>query len=168
MGMTKNKTLKEVQKLFDMYFQANSLLDSASYFLDIDCIMPRFADFIHEHMAHAMPLIADQISDFARLRGDKLHRGGLEARLSNFDSAYTCMYDIFKYFINIEEQIDIATNTAKTEDMKMWEDFLRELQISKQSAFTHQASVFLKAIKAYERDGILSSFNKDFKSYIAV
>jgi ferritin len=166
--MTKQGTLIEVQKLFDMYFQANSLLDSVVYSIDIDFNMPQFADFIHLQISHIMPLLADKLNDFGRLRGDKFNRGALEPNVSNYTSPYMCMYIVTEYFTKIEEQIDTAINMAIRDNMKMWEDFLRGFQVSEQSKYTHQINVFGKAIKSYEDDNILSSFNKDFKSYITI
>jgi hypothetical protein len=166
--MTKQGTLIEVQKLFDMYFQANSLLDSVVYSIDIDFNMPKFSDFIHLQISHIMPLLADKINDFGRLRGDKFNRGALEQNLSNYESVNACMLKVFEYFVEIERQIDTAINISIRENMKMWEDFLRGFQVSEQSKYTHQIEVFYKAITLYENESILCSFNKDFKSYITL
>jgi hypothetical protein len=151
-----------------MYFQANSLLDSVVYSIDIDFNMPKFSDFIHLQISHIMPLLADKINDFGRLRGDKFNRGALEQNLSNYESAYVCILKVSEYFARIEEQIDTAINISIRENMKMWEDFLRGFQVSEQSRYTHQIEVFCNAIASYENDNILCSFNKDFKAYITI
>lgn len=166
--MTKNSTLQEVQKLFDMYFQANSMLDNIVYALDIDFNMSKFADFIHIQISHKMPLLADEINDFGRLRGDRFFRGALVANDRQYISALEALGDIRNYFIQIEEQLNHTIDVAINDGMKMWEDFLRTFQVDEQAKYTHQIRKFISGLSDYAEDGIVASFARDFVAYITL
>lgn len=168
MGLTKIDTLKEVQKLFDMYFQANSLLDNVVYAFDIDFNMSKFADFLHLHISHEMPLLADKLNDFGRLRGDRFVRGALYANDEKYADEVTALNEVLQFFLEIEKQTDIAINTAIKDNMKVWEDFLRSFQVDEQVKYTHQINKFLQGLNEYIEYGIKPSFSKDFGTYITL
>lgn len=168
LGMTKSSTLFEVQKLFDMYFQANSMLDNIVYALDVDFNMSKFSDFVHIQISHKMPLLADNLNDFGRLRGDRFHRGALLANDRQYMSPLEALQDIDNYFAQIEEQIGRAIDVAINDRMKMWEDFLRTFEVDEQAKYTHQIKKFIRGMQDYSEDGILSSFAKDFGAYITL
>ena len=78
MGLTSEKSLVEIQRLFDMCFLGNAIFDRQVYILDIRQNMPKFSEWFHENIAHQLPLWADTIQTFGSLRGDLFYRGAIE------------------------------------------------------------------------------------------
>lgn len=166
MGLSKETTKLEAEKLFNMYFQMNSKLDTIVYCLQNDFNLTRFADFVHHSLSHLMPLWADNIQEFADLRGDKFHRSALQASVGDYNSPIECMKDAYEYCLELERQLNIGIKTAIQNDDLMYEDFLRDFNFSKQAQLTHQIYKFKVALEDYDEDNIVALFNKDFDSYI--
>jgi ferritin len=166
--MTTISTMQEVQKLFDMYFQANSLLDNVVYALDVDFNMSKFADFIHIQISHQMPLLADKIEAIGSKMGERFRRGALNANNKDYVSPIEALEDVYNYFIEIDNQINKAIDIANNDKMKKWATFLDTFAIDDQLKYTHQMKKFILGIQDYNGDGIMASFAKDFGAYITL
>ena len=168
MDLTNPLIKTEVQKIYDMFFQQNSILDNVANAIDIEFNMPSFSDFVHLHISHKMPLIADFITDFAKLRGTRIGRGALNSNLNNFDSVYTSLKESLDYQMAIEREISKTIDLCIDLDHKPFEDFFRDFQNTYVIPYTHQISKFMDGVKKYDEDGTLPSFNKDFGSFITL
>lgn len=168
MDLTKNEIRISAQKIYDMFFQSNSILDNVSNALDVSFNLPLFGEYIHLHTSHPQPLIADLITDFARLRGTRIGRGALEANLYDFKSPIEAMQEAFDYHLAIEDEISKTIDLCISLNDKKWEDFFRAFQVDNVIKYTHQFAKFIDGLKDYDEDNIVASFNKDFKAYITL
>lgn len=166
MGLTSEKTLNEVQKLFDKFFDLNSLLDRHVYLLDIKWNLPAYQNYVHKSLSHQMPLYSDIIQEFGSLRGDLFYRG----QVPMHNEMYATVYEMTEAFVmELAETEKLCANAIKEAIANgdlMYEDFMRDFQIKYIAPLTKQAVVFYNAIKEYETTGNLMKWNKDFESYI--
>lgn len=166
MGMTSKNTLQEVQKLFDMFFDANSHIDRIVYLLDIKFNQPKFQDYVHHKLAHLMPVLADDIQGFGSLRGDLFYRGAIDRQDKDFARVSDAMYDIAMVMGEIENQCVVSIKTAIANNDLMYEDYLRSFEVEKVAPIIKQIAVFYTAIKEYENANAIYKWNNDFESYI--
>lgn len=166
MGLTSKPTLEATQKVFDKFFDLNSLLDRDVYLLDIKFNMPRFQKYIHEEHSHQMPLLADKIQEFGSLRGDLFFRSEVPAHTEEYSS----VSEMFKAYVfelsNLEDMCAEAINLAIENKDLMYEDFLRSFEVEQIAKFMKQVTVFYQAIKDYENANQIFKFNKDFEAWI--
>lgn len=166
MGLTSKPTLEAVQKVFDKFFDLNSILDRDVYLLDIKFNMPKFQKYIHEEHSHKMPLLADMIQEFGSLRGDLFYRSEVPAHFEE----YVKVSDMFKKYVfelsNLEDMCAEAINIAIENKDFMYEDFMRSFEVEQLAKFTKQVAVFYQAIKDYESANQIFRFNKDYESWI--
>jgi ferritin len=168
MSLTKIGTEKAFQSLFDSCFTANSLLDNCVYALEKELRLPKFADFIHKNIAHFYPNLADKIQEFALKRGVRIVRGAVIAHDKVYLDPIACLQDVYNYFLEIEKNIDNAINISISEMDKTSEDFFRHIGTNIQPNYTFQISQFIEALKFYDEDNILASFNSGFEDFITL
>jgi hypothetical protein len=168
-GLTSEATLKEVQKIVDMSFSGNSVIDNIVYQLATSLNTPDFYEYMHQVISHSLPIkFADAITDFMILRNDRIYRGALEESNKSYNNIIECLEDTFKIFDDISKQLSVAIDASIDNDDKPVEDFLRSFYVSIATLYWKQLKMLLEAAKRYDADGILSSFNKDFKSYLII
>lgn len=166
MGLTSEKSLVEIQRLFDMCFTGNSMCDRQVYLLDIKFNMPKFSEWFHENIAHQTPLWADLIQSFGSLRGDLFYRGAIEKQDKEYQKPSEAMYDFVMFMAEMEKQCNVAINACIKNDDKAYEDMLRDFGLKVLSPYTKQATVFYRAIKDYENANSIYKWNKDFDDFI--
>lgn len=165
-GLTSKETLSAVQKVFDKFFDLNSLLDRDVYLLDIKFNMPKFQKYIHEEHSHKMPLLADELQEFGSLRGDLFYRDIVPSHQED----YELVSEMFKSYAfelsNLEDLFANAIKVAIENNDLMYEDFLRSFEVERIAKYTKQVAVFYQAIREYENSKQLFKFNKEFESWI--
>lgn len=166
MGLTSEKTLQVVQKLFDKFFDINALLDRQVYLLDIKWNLPKYQDYVHHEIAHLMPSLADDIQLFGSLRGDLFYRGKIDEHKEDYNSVSELTEKYIMELSNLEDLCRDAIKTASENDDIFYEDYLRDFSFNKVVPLTKQAVVFYNAIRMYEEKGNLEKWNKDFTSFI--
>lgn len=167
-GLTNEITLKEVQKLVDMCFQSNAILDNIVYQMAIPPLnVPKLYNFTHQVLSHSLPItFADAITDFMIERNDRLYRGALEGANKIYNNIIECYEDIVKVFSNINNQIVICIDSAIDTNDKPVEDFLRGFLVDKGTLYLKQAQTLLDGAKQYEEAGILPLFNGNFEDFV--
>lgn len=158
------QTKIEFEKLFNMYFQLNSKLDSVVYVIQSKFNLIKFAERLHK-LSHLAPVYADSIQNFADLRGVVFHREQLLAENMEYESPLDCINDVFDYCLLIEKQLKVLIHTAIDNDDLMIEDFARDFSITIQAPFTHQFYKYVCALRNYDEENITSLFNSDFEAY---
>jgi hypothetical protein len=166
MGLTSEKTLQKVQSLFDEFFNLNSLLDRHVYLLDNKWNLPKYQDYVHHSISHAMPLLADLVQDFGSLRGDLFHRGMVPAHNEDYNSVSEMTQSYVMELAEVEKLCADCIYTAIENKDLMYEDFIRDFEINKVAPLIKQAVVFYNAIKSYEQENSIAKWNKDFTTYI--
>lgn len=166
MGLTSKNTLGTVQKLFDKFFDLNAMLDRQVYLLDIKWNLPKYQDYVHHEIAHLFPVLADEIQGFGSLRGDLFFRGAIAEHNEDYESVSDLTQAYVLGLAELEKLCSVAIKVAIENDDIMYEDFLRDFEVKNIAKLEKQAIVFYEAIKAYELEGNLYKWNKDFKSYI--
>lgn len=168
MGLTSEKSLIEVNKLYNLCFEANALCDRMSYVLSIKYNMIDFGDWFHHHIAHYFPsdALADGIESYGELRGDLFYRGMIPEQNQDWSLVSFAMKDFVMKVAEIEKQCVLALHTCADNGDEGYEDFLRDLNIKNISPLMKQATVFYDAIKSYEMANDIHKWNKDYKAWI--
>lgn len=166
MGLTSKETLREVQKLSDMFFKANSLADNYVYQLDVVFNMPEFTDYFHHTIAHLYPALSDKIVEFGLLRQDRFFRGSISLSDYEYLKVSDGMNEMYQYCLELEKQIDLAIDIAIEFGDKMYEDFLRSFQVDNIAILTKQLQIFYKQMVKYENTNDIHKWNSDFESYV--
>lgn len=167
MELIKQRTAEQLQKLVDASFNLNSVFDNIVYGLEKELRMPKFASFIHQKLAHAYPSdFADAIQEFAISKGVRIFRGVVQSNSKIFNSAINAIDDGLSALLSFEELLNNAIDVCIEENSKAAEDFLRGLSVDVLTKHLFQMNLFRDGLLAYEDDNIVSSFNKDFESYI--
>lgn len=168
MGLTNEKALVEVLKLYNMCFDANSLCDRISYVISVDKNLVRFGDWFHHHIAHAFTGdgFADGIEAFGELRGDVFYRDALPRHVENYVKVSEALYAAVMKCGEIEAQCVKAIHACIDTGNESFEDFLRDVNVKQIAPMMHQLVVMYQAVKEYEDEGSTAKWNKDFVSYI--
>lgn len=166
MGLTNDKALQEVQKLFDMCFDANSLCDRMVYELSLPYNMIEFSEWFHLNVAHKFPQWADLIQEYGDLRGDLFYRGAIPEHKENYSSVVDMMEAFVMKVSDIEKQCINALRVCAANGSEGYEDWLRNFNIDEISPMLKQATVFYNQVKAYAENRDIHKWNKDFKSWI--
>ena len=166
MGLTSKPTLDVIQRLFDKFFDLNSLLDRHVYLLDIKFNLPKYQDYVHHSISHEMPLFADKIQEFGSLRGDMLYRGIVPEHREDYNKVQDLTESYVLALGDVEKLCGEAINTAISQGDLMYEDYIRSFEVDVVAPLIKQATVFYRAIKDYEDRNELYKWNKDFSSYI--
>lgn len=166
MGLTSEITLESVQKLFDKFFDLNSLLDRQVYLLDIKWNLSKYQDYVHHHIAHKMPELADDIQFFGSLRGDLFYRGKVDEHREDYTSVHELTEKYVMALSEVEELCKESIKIASENGDIFYEDYLRDFSFNKVVPLMKQAIVFYNAIRSYENNGDLIKWNDDFESFI--
>lgn len=166
MGLTSENTLREAQRLFDMFFQGNALFDRIVYVLDIKFNLPKFQDFMHHGISHRLPLDADEIQDFGSLRGDLFYRGALNEESEDYSSVSAALHAGAMFFAEVEKQCAVVIQTAIENGDLMYEDFIRDFEIRTVAPYVKQFIVLYNAALEYEREGTIAKFNDDYATFV--
>lgn len=166
MGLTNENTLIEVNKLFDLCFEANSLCDRIVYVSSIKFNMVKFADWFHHSIAHKFPLLADEIEEYGELRGDLFYRGMIPEQKQDYAKISDAMQAFALKVAELEKQCIKALHIAADNGDEGYEDVLRDFNITNISPMLKQATVFYNMAKDYESAGDAYKINKDFKAFI--
>lgn len=166
MGLTSENTLREVQKLFDLFFQGNALFDRIVYVLDIKFNQHKFQDFMHHTISHRLPLDADKIQEFGSLRGDLFYRGALTEERDDYTSVSAALHAGALFFADVEKQCGVAIQTAIDNGDLMYEDFIRDFEVHVVAPYIKQLIVLYTAASDYERENSIAKFNDNFDSFV--
>lgn len=169
-GFISDVTLDECQKLVDLCFEGNAILDNIVYAMNILPLnTPKLYEFVHYSISHALPTtFADKITDYLLMEGSPVHRGAIPIHDKEYTDLISCFEDIQDIFLNIKKQVELTIDTAATNKDDGIEDFLRSFNVDIVSLYLKQSIVLLNAVKQYDEAGILPSFNKEFESYIII
>ena len=168
MGMTSERALNEVQKLFDMCFDCNSLADRASYVLSLRYNMVSFGDWVHHHIAHYFvgDSLADGIQAFGDKRGDLFYRGEVSEHKEEYEKAEDVLKALSIAVGNLEAQCKKAIRICAETDDLAYEDYLREVNKGAIAPLLKQVTVFYNQMVAYADTRDTHKFNKDFNAWI--
>jgi hypothetical protein len=167
-GLISDNAVVECQKLVDLCFDGNGILDNIVYSMDVLPLnTPNLYNFCHYTLSHALPTIfADNITDFLLLRGSRVYRGAITEHNKIYNNIIECLEDIVEVFSNIQKQIELSIDIAVDNNDKAIEDFLRDFNVKTASLFIKQSIVLLDGAKKYGESGILPLFNDGFEKYI--
>ena len=168
MGMTSEKALKEVQGLFDMCFDCNSLADRVSYVLSLRYNMVDFGNWVHHSIAHYFTgdALADGIQAFGDKRGDLFYRGTVGEHKEDYANAEDCLKALSMAVGNLEAQCKKAIHICAENDDLSYEDYLRDVNKGAIAPLLKQVTVFYNQMVAYADTRDTHKFNKDFRAWI--
>ena len=168
MGMTSERSLSEVQKLFDMCFDANALTDRVVYVLSIRYNMVKFADWLHHKVAHYFTgdSLADGIEAFGEKRGDLFYRGEIKTHKEDYDKPEDALKAVAVAIGIIESQCKIAIRVCSETNDLSYEDYLRTVNVGAITPLLKQITVLYNQIVAYADTHDTHKFNKDFEAWL--
>lgn len=168
MGMTSEKALLEVQKLFDMCFDANSLTDRVVYVLSIKYNMVKFADWLHHSVAHYFTgdSLADGIEAFGEKRGDLFYRGSVKEHKEDYERPEMALKAVAVAVGDIEMQCKNAIKACSESEDYSYEDFLRNVNVGSIAPLLKQITVLYNQMVAYADTRDTHKFNKDYEAWL--
>ena len=106
MGLTHDNALKEILKLYNDCFDANSLCDRISYVISVEKNLIKFGNWFHHTIAHAFTGdgFADGIEAFGELRGDVFFRDALPKHSENYAKISDALYAATMKCVELESQ----------------------------------------------------------------
>lgn len=168
MGLTNNRALVEIQKLYDECFDCNALADRASYVLSVKYNMVKFGDWLHHSVAHYFTgdALADGIEAFGEMRGDLFSRGAIDKHAEEYDKPEEVLHALTLAVAELEKQCKIAIRVcAETGDIG-YEDYLRGVNQNSIVPLLKQLTVLYNQMIAYADTRDTHKFNKDFGSWL--
>lgn len=105
-------------------FIGNSIMDNIVYQLSVKFVMKHTSDIVHEGMAHKMPVLADDISDYADDRNVYLHRPIVPRQDKEYNNVSEIFKDIVEYMSDLEQATCRAIEISKSEHDHMTKLFL--------------------------------------------
>ena len=168
MGMTSERALQEVQKLFDMCFDANSLTDRVVYVLSVKYNMVKFADWLHHSVAHYFTgdALADGIEAFGEKRGDLFYRGEVQAHKEDYAKPEDALKAVAVAVGSIEGQCKMAIRVCAETDDLSYEDYLRTVNVEAIAPLLKQITVLYNQMVAYADTRDTHKFNKDYEAWL--
>lgn len=104
--------------LYGLCFTGNSICDNFVTQLDVKFVMPNTSNIIHYEIAHKLPLIADNISEYAAARNSYLHRPAVAAHMEEYDNLTDMFKDLLEFMVSMEKEISKVMDLAKQENDK--------------------------------------------------
>lgn len=166
MGLTSEKALIEINKLFDLCFEANAMADRMVYELDIKFNCPKFSEWLHHKIAHLFPIWSDKIQEYGSLRGDIFYRGMIPEQKQDYLNISSLLETLTMKVVEIERQCIKALHISAETDSEGYEDWLRSFSVENISPLIKQATVLYTMAKDYENSGNAYKINKDFDAWI--
>lgn len=104
------KTSDALDILYGQFFNLNSLLDNAVSFMLNDWAMVQASDICHHRLAHAMPVIADFVSEIK----DNYDERSIRPEVPKHDETYSSLKEMFDYIYDeFEATYHMITLTNK-------------------------------------------------------
>lgn len=132
MKLLSDSIIKALTDIQAMLFVGNSIADNIVYQLSVKFVMPNTTDIVHHRFAHALPLLADNITDYADDRNVYLHRPVVPAHEKEYANTKEMFDDLLRYMVDLEAVTAKAINLAVRENDMMTkvelDSFLRELK----------------------------------------
>ena len=88
--------------------------------------MKHTSDIVHHKIAHMLPVLADDISDYVSSRGTYLHRPIVPKCDKEYESLKEIFFDMTEFMVDLEEMTSRVINIAKSENDKMTSIFLEK------------------------------------------
>lgn len=133
------KTEESLNRILQMLFGGNAIIDNLCYNLQ-HLHLNNLAEALHAPVAHRLPELADEVSDFVDQLGGRSVRYGT----SDYDEEYGTAKEVFSqlsnYFEELRKDIILSIDDADMNDdveVRIWlENFLVEkvLPLRKQAA----------------------------------
>lgn len=157
-----------LNRVSQMFFYGNSLMDNIVYNLDIIFNMPKTQDIIHHSLAHQMPLIADKFVEIQTLQNAKPSRLTVDENSKIYYNFTECFIDISNYFINklepiIKEAILLAEELGEIKTKVLLETYFMEINI-----FTKQSIIWENKALDYDNISTLLNFDNDFEHFTII
>ena len=167
-GLTNEVSLNEIQKLFDLYFDANSLCDRMAYIFSIKYNMVDFANWFHHNICHYFTGDngADGIEAFGELRQDLFYRGLVPEHKEDYESMSKALEILTLKVKELEDQCVRAIKSCAETNNLSYEDFLRSFNVDKIVPLLKQSIVLYNAVLEYEKNDCLCKWNKDYEAYL--
>lgn len=122
----------ELTGLYGLCFVGNSIADNMVGQLAVKFVMKNTADIVHHEFAHAMPIIADILGDYAIDRNVYLSRPVVPKHDHEYKDITEMFQELLDYMVDLEQHtyrvIHFAESDGDIQTRKMLDDFLLELK----------------------------------------
>lgn len=131
MKLLSDSVIRELSNIQGMLFIGNSIADNAVYQLSVKFVMPRTTEIVHHRFAHEMPLLADNITDYADDRNVYLHRPVVPEHKKEYSNIKEIFDELLEYMVNLEKIVSHAIDVCIDDNDKttkvFLDSFLRDL-----------------------------------------
>lgn len=131
MKLLSEKVASDLQDISGLLFTGNSIVDNMVYALEVDFVMPNTSEMVHSKIAHEMPLLADEITEYAASRNVKLHRPVVPANKKDYNNIKEIFDEFLEYMVDLERMVSKVIDDCVEEDDKttkaVLSSFLKEL-----------------------------------------
>lgn len=124
MTLLDKSVIQELTNIQGLLFVGNAIADNAVYQLSVKFVMPRTTEIVHHKFAHELPLLADEITDYADDRNVYLHRPVVQAQTKEYNNTKEIFDDLLLYMVNLEKIVSKAIDTCVAVDDKVTKVFL--------------------------------------------
>jgi len=149
-------------------FLGNRILDRMMSILSIKFVMNKTSNLLHVLISHAMPLLADEISDYQDSRNVLTIYLDTPKDDSDYDTPLQLFETFFNFMEELEQSIDDGIRIAKENNDKMTKIFLEKflLQINN---YTAQAILLCDKAEMYGNNTMAwMSFDRHIEDFIIV
>ena len=126
-----NKSYNNMNTLAAMCFDANAVFDNLAYSLEYH-YYHNIAQIIHLHVAHIMPLLADEVTDKMlqlSARPVRLDINGHEADYNDLKEIFAKMNEIFTKMTDFTKDLIEGADMSGDDEVRIFgEEFLTELE----------------------------------------
>lgn len=114
----------KLEEIMGMCFIGNRIADRVQSVIRIDFVMPNTADIVHLHFAHAMPLVADEVSDYAFDRNYAINYPATPKDYSHYTGLKEAFSKLLMFMRDLERITSEGIDLAIAEDDKTTKVFL--------------------------------------------
>lgn len=131
MKLISDEITRELNNIAGLLFVGNAMADNAVYQLSVKFVMPNVTEIVHHKFAHELPLLADNISDYADSRNVYLYRPVVPKQDKEYSNIKDIFEDLLKYMTDLESLVKTTIRECdRLDDLttKVFLDsFLRDL-----------------------------------------
>lgn len=165
MALISEKLNKGLDDIVTKFFYLNRIADRGVSVIDVKFVMNNSAQIIHQKLAHAFPLIADEVSEFQGKRGCLTIYGLTPLDDTDYASPMDFFERLMGEMLVAEALVGDAIELAIEEDDYTTRAFLQKFLVDL-IPYTHACMIIVDKARAYGGDWM--RFDHDFDDFDAM
>lgn len=151
-------------EIMDSYFTLNKILDNLMDYVDIECVMPIFANELHK-IAHKAPIDADRFRDYNASYSFRTQYNTIQGQYQDFESPLKGIEYVLGHLADIDNLLAEAKDIATKENNYDYNYFVDE-EISHLREYKKQFILLYDKLEKYSQLGnSLQDFDSRCKEF---